>query len=103
MIRVHIDPDTLWFRMEGHADFGPVGSDIVCAAATMLASTLISSTHDRVADGEVQQCCLQPGKAMLHVTPKRRKACEACKVMFESTHRGFRLLAQSYPDNIIID
>lgn len=103
MIRVNVNVDGLSFGMEGHADFGPVGSDIVCAAATMLASTLIQNMTRRLDKSEIQGCALNSGYALLNVNPVRKRARRECRAVFAATLDGFELLAQRYPEHVVID
>lgn len=103
MIRVQIDVEGMRFRMEGHADFGPVGSDIVCAGATMLASTLISHVT-RICDPyDVLECALESGLAVLEVSPMRKRKRKECRIVFAAIHEGFELLVQRYPHHVKID
>lgn len=103
MIRVFVDTDLMIFKMSGHAGYAPTGSDIVCAAATMLASTLIQSVTKKVDSSEVLECRLDSGYAQLKVSPIKRKVRNECRVVFAAILEGFELLAARYPDNIIID
>lgn len=103
MIRVNVNVDGLSFGMEGHADFGPVGSDIVCAAATMLASTLIQNMMQRLDESQVLECALDSGIARLKVSPIRKRVRRECKVVFAAILEGFELLAQRYPEHVVID
>ena len=84
MIRVVVDVEHLNFAMEGHADFGPVGSDIVCAAATMLASTLVQNMTRRLDKSEIQGCALNSGYALLNVNPVRECMRRECSVIFSA-------------------
>lgn len=103
MIRVVVDVEHLNFAMEGHADFGPVGSDIVCAAATMLASTLIQNMTRRLDKSEIPGCVLNSGYALLNVNPIRKRMRNECRIVFAAILQGFELLAQRYPEHVVID
>ena len=103
MIRVFIDPQLLIFKMSGHSEFGPVGSDIVCAAATMLASTLVHNMTTRLDESEVLECRLDSGHAELKVAPIRKRMRNECRVLYAATLEGFELLAERYPEHVIID
>lgn len=103
MIRVVVDTDLMIFRMSGHADFGPVGSDIVCAAATMLASTLVQNITHRLEPSEIMECVLDSGHAVLKVSPIRKKDRRACRLLYAATLEGFELLADRYPEHVLID
>lgn len=103
MIRVVVDVEHLNFAMEGHADFGPVGSDIVCAAATMLASTLVQNMMHRLDESQILECTLDSGCARLKVSPIRKRMRKECRVIFAAILQGFELLQQRYPEHVVID
>lgn len=103
MIRVYVDIEHLSFGMVGHADFGPVGSDIVCAAATMLASTLIQNMNQRLDQSQILECTLNSGYAQLKINPIRKRVRKECRVIFAAILQGFELLAQRYPEHVVID
>ena len=103
MIRVLVDIERLSFRMEGHADFGPVGSDIVCAAATMLASTLIQNMVQKLDESQILVCRLDSGHAELKISPIRKRVRKECRVIYAAILQGFELLAQRYPEHVLID
>ena len=102
MIRISIDVNGLRFSMDGHAGYGPVGSDIVCAACTILATTLISRCVHIAEPGDITECILEPGAARLEIKPLRRKLRAECRVIFAAFREGFELLAQRYPENLLI-
>lgn len=103
MIRVVVDVERLNFSMAGHADFAPAGSDIVCAAATMLASTLVQNMIRRLDGSEIQGCALNSGYALLNVNPDHESMRRECSVIFSAILEGFELLAAKYPDHVTIE
>ena len=103
MIRVFVDPQLLIFKMSGHADFAPIGSDIVCAAATILASTLVHNMTTRLDESEILECALNSGHAVLKVSPIRKKMRNECRVLYAAVLEGFELLQQRYHDHVKID
>ena len=76
--------------LKGHADYGPGGSDIVCAAASMLAQALAKAAAD---DGT-----FKPGN--IRITGE---ASERHKAMLDMASAGYSLLQARYPDNITFD
>lgn len=103
MIRVSIDTDELMFKLDGHAGYAPMGQDIVCASASMLTATLFQRVLDLVDDADLGDCEMEPGHASLDVVPASTSVAASCRHAFETVYAGFRLLAERYPDNIIID
>ncbi|MBQ7499377.1 MAG: ribosomal-processing cysteine protease Prp [Clostridia bacterium] len=99
MIRVSFDrgENEALFRINGHAGHAEPGKpDIVCAAASMLAFTLIGMT-ERIF-GEGKACSeSRPGSVEVRFPPDGddgRAALAAAEVVEE----GFRLLAEAYPE-----
>ena len=87
--------------MDGHANSGPVGEDLVCASASILIQTLIAFVNNMKAAGQTK--CpivkLSDGHAFIECNaPKRYKS--SVTLVFDSICAGFELLAHDYPDNI---
>lgn len=84
MIRVRYSPNAPGLTITGHALYAPKGGDIVCAAASILAYTLIKGggTAEELGNG-------------LRITggEKEREA-------FRLIAGGYELLAEGYPENI---
>lgn len=87
--------------MDGHAESGPVGSDLVCASASILIQTLAAFVNNMVA-AEQTKCPivkLSDGHAFIDCNaPKRYKSL--VMLAFDTVCAGFELLAHDYPDNI---
>ena len=83
MIQVIYWPDVPKVRVLGHADSGPRGQDILCAAVTALVLTLRENGRG----------ILSPGRAEIWGTKEK-------KAQFEGICRGFTYLARRYPRHI---
>ena len=81
MIRVFYDPAEPEMTVVGHAGAGEKGGDLVCAAASILAGTLKACAGGHLEEG----CALFRGG--------RRE-------VYSVIWRGFRLLAERYPENV---
>lgn len=103
MIRVSIDTDELVFKLDGHAGYAPIGQDIVCASASMLAATLFQRVLDLVDDVELGDCEMEPGHASLDIQPISASRAADCRHAFETVYTGFKLLQQRYPEHVVID
>ena len=103
MIRVYIDEQELIFKLDGHADFAPVGSDIVCASASMLAATLFARVMNLLDEDDILECEMEPGHASLEICPLKAGNTLRCRHAFETIMDGFELLAQRYPEHVVID
>lgn len=99
MIRVSIDPIDKVFLLEGHAEYAPIGQDIVCASASMMAAMLFEYALQTAEEGDIWECEMRPGYARLLMEP----ACADMYHVFEAVKHGFGLLAKRYPEHVIID
>jgi uncharacterized protein YsxB (DUF464 family) len=104
MLKVMIDTegDTLSLKIEGHAEYAEHGKDIVCAAASILISTLAYKIRvkDRYfAFKEPPVTRLEAGDTEISCTPQDF-FCSDCRSDFEFVKTGFFLLEQNYPQNV---
>ena len=98
MIRARIDTQALTLDVTGHAEFGNVGQDIVCAAASMLGYTLLARLREigGVAYARADSGCMTIRAAECRDEDVHRSMREA----FETVRAGFELLAHQYPENV---
>ena len=87
--------------IEGHAQSGEPGHDLVCAGASTLAYTLAANVgylelYEKVRDAVVT---LEPGKAEISCKPKR-KYKNLVAIIFYSVCVGFDILARDNPQYI---
>jgi len=102
MIKVTISDNGL--EMTGHAGFATAGQDVVCAAASMLAYTAAFNVWLANKAGKLETPCeirMQPGNVRISCRPKETSR-EEIRLLFAYVHRGYDLLAKSYPDNVVI-
>lgn len=94
MIVVTVTADGI--RIEGHADYEEKGKDIVCAAVSTLAQTLIkaleSFTHDK------SWHVLRPG----YINIDYRNLSEAGKLLVDSFFLGICGIKEAYPEHLEI-
>lgn len=98
MIRARIGPEGV--EITGHAGFAPAGSDIVCAAVSMLALTLAEAV--RQTPGSGAQAALRPGRCMIRLRPEGA-ACRDVQVLLRAFAAGMRLLQAQYPAHVRLD
>ena len=87
--------------VEGHAQSGEVGHDLVCASASILTYTLASFVDNMKAEGQTKHRAVKLKEGHTFIScdpPKRYKG--AVTLVFDSICAGFELLAKDYPDNI---
>lgn len=80
-------------KLEGHANYGPNGFDIVCAGVSTLIQNLIQSlevlTTDKISYS------MQSGMIVI----KFGDLSERGQVLMDSFFCGFRMIAEEYPQN----
>lgn len=82
------------FSMTGHADFSRGGADIVCAAASMLAYTLMRRLRALLPEKAFLEERIESGQLRLLVElGNAPQAVEALETIME----GFFLLSEEYP------
>ena len=87
--------------VDGHAQSGEAGHDLVCAAVSALAYTLAASVINMEAAGQVRDAVtrFENGHAELACrAPHRLQATVA--LVFDTVCVGFELLAAKYPQNV---
>lgn len=89
MIRVLYQKQPPALRMDGHAGQGARGSDVVCAAASVLLFTLI---HELIRLGVEHERVMRPGYAEI-----RGKGGEE---LFDCVCTGLMLLAENFPQAV---
>lgn len=82
--------------LNGHANYAPIGQDIVCAGVSTLVQTLIQSIEELTAD-EIEYV-MSPGT----VDIKFGNLSERSKLLVDSFFIGLRLIADEYPNNVAI-
>lgn len=101
MIRVIYHRDLNRVSVEGHAQSGEVGHDLVCASATVLTYTLATFVGNMKAAGQTKYPTieLKDGQALIVCNAPRRYR-GSVTLVFDAICAGFELLAHDYPDNI---
>ena len=101
MITVIYHRDLNRVTVEGHAQSGEVGHDLVCASASILVYTLAAFVENMKACGQVKYPTIElaEGESTVYCNaPKRIKA--SITLAFDTICAGFELLAHNYPENI---
>lgn len=89
MVEVKIRPDGL--TVDGHAEEGPYGHDIVCAAVSALTFTLEAALRGLSQD--MVESCLEPAG---HVSVKWQKLSDTGRVYVDAWFLGICMVANSY-------
>lgn len=87
--------------IEGHAESGEFGRDLICASCSILARTLDENVQGLEKAGivRVMTAELQSGKAEIMCNPVSRFR-STVTMIFDSICAGFALLARDFPDFI---
>lgn len=96
MIEVRIGKTSLC--LHGHAGFAEYGSDIVCAAASMLAFALAAGIEELQPENP-PLVTAKKGSFRLEVA-QETKTQEQLAGMFAVIRAGYALLARQYPENV---
>ena len=80
--------------LNGHANYAPIGQDIVCAGVSTLVQTLIQSIEELTAD-EIEYD-MSPGT----VDIKFGNLSEQAQLLIDSFFIGLNFLADEYPDYV---
>ena len=94
MISFDIDDQDCILTVTGHAGFGDIGKDIICAGASMLFFAFAEAERKA---GRIMEIKADPGDCML----KWRK-CHASSRRLEVLEAGAELLARQYPDYVTV-
>lgn len=101
MIKIIYHRDKNRVSIEGHAESGEKGHDLVCASVSILAYTLSSFVMNAGAAKQADniKTDLGEGEALIscEVPPKYK---DAITLVFDAICAGFELLAMDYPDNV---
>jgi uncharacterized protein YsxB (DUF464 family) len=101
MIKVMYHRDLNRVEVEGHAQSGEVGHDLICASASILVYTLATFVENMKNAGQTKypKVELTEGYALINCkAPSRYKS--SVTLAFDTVCAGFDILAQNYPDNI---
>jgi len=83
----------LGFECRGHAGYAPAGSDIVCAAASILTTTCVNaleSVAGKEAEAEVKD-------GYMRVLLSETETTEKTQIIFATIAQGLSDLAEEYP------
>lgn len=87
--------------MNGHAGSAPIGHDLVCSAASILAHTLAANVGNMADAGMCRNVVndIREGEARIGCTAVRGSERVVANT-FQSVCVGFEILASKFPENI---
>ena len=83
--------------VKGHANYAPLGQDIVCASVSTLVQVLIKCIED-MTDDKIEYS-IQPGM----VDIKFGNLSENAQLLVSSFFIGAQMIADQYPNNVRLD
>lgn len=89
-------------QLSGHAGYAPAGSDVVCAAASMLAYTAAQEVLRVESGGKLREkphIVLDKGNSEVSCEFAGNALCEA-KILYRIIKSGYALLAANFPDHV---
>lgn len=98
-VRFEHTDKTIVLSVKGHAGQAPVGHDIVCASASILAMTAAQAVADMHGRGRLKKrptLRLEAGDAVITCKATKQYREEALHT-FEVIQTGYELLAENYP------
>ena len=98
MTRILYEPAALRLSMRGHAAAGPKGSDLVCAALSMLMMTLERRMQER-AEKRRPISRREPGRFLIACAPEEGEE-RLCRESFDTVAAGLALLAENRSENV---
>ena len=87
----------------GHAGYAPIGNDIVCAAASILATTVAQIVKAMESHGDLEEepiIKLVEGNAVVSCKVNNRALYAEALHTYFVAEVGYRLLAHSYPEYV---
>ena len=101
MIKVTYHRNYHRVTVDGHANSGEAGHDLVCAGASALTYTLAANVTNLASNGHVriESMELSPGKAEICCKP-RSGARATVGLVYQAVCVGFEILARDYPQYI---
>jgi len=89
------------YVVEGHAGYAEYGSDIVCAAVSAIAQTILFALQDTLGEDQVD-CRVEKGDMRVSVALEKALE-EGPKALLRAFESGLRAIASSYPQSVRID
>lgn len=96
------DGATYEANITGHAGYNP-GQDIVCAACSSLAYTLLNAAMRAADSGDLSEASYKEddGALLVRVCAKDH-AVDRIDAIWETIAGGYAILAERYPDNVAV-
>lgn len=108
MIEVRFEKDrekgVFVMELAGHAGFGELGKDPVCAGASALAMTAAQCVRSMEEAGRLRKKAhirIRSGRVLVAASPKKEAVPETA-LLFWVAETGLRLLSEAYPGYVAV-
>lgn len=99
-VSLHRDGDLITLTIDGHAEYADDGADIVCAACSTLSGTFATMISNLPIAASVK---FDSGRTKVVINCKGTGTYALqVKYAIDFVMLGYELLAEQYPDNVII-
>lgn len=100
MTKVRFYQDKKHYEVDivGHAEYDFTGKDIVCSAVSALGFTLANAVLNTECDNDVH---MEPGNIHI-VVDATEEALPRLDTVMQTIKDGYCMLANKYPDNVVI-
>ena len=100
MINITFNPSAFELKVEGHANYGEKGEDIVCAAVSILFYTLAKALNDSekmlIEHPIIEEA---DGNGLISCRPKPEYEANV-SLIYWTILNGFELIEQNYEENL---
>lgn len=102
MTKILYDPQNLMLSIQGHSGYAKAGSDIVCAAVSIVSYMLEESLKE---DEQLNAHCHRDVRDATFTAEcyPTYTAREKCKTLMGMAVNGLRMLAEEYPKHVTIE
>ena len=97
--------DSIHMSLKGHAESAPIGEDLICAGATMMAYAVAQTVQFMYDHGKFKKkpkISLKDGNIQIVVTPREEDYAEALHTFYVA-QCGIHLLAHNYPEHVKLE
>lgn len=101
MMKVFYSPARYRLDVEGHAGFAAMGTDVVCAAGSILFHTLARTLKARKVAGFTYNENMEGLIRRVECAPTDEQA-DGARIVFETIMQGFESLAKVYPEYVTL-
>lgn len=99
-VSLHEEGDLITLAIQGHAEYADDGADIVCAACSALSGTFATMIRNLPVPANIK---FDSGRTKISIN-RKDSGIYALQIKYaiDFVMLGYNLLAEQYPDNVII-